>query len=62
MGIYLVLRVNDNDARIMSKNAAGSDLQRTIADRLKALPKYEGLFFSESHPRPIQTRLRSEAS
>jgi DNA helicase HerA-like ATPase len=62
MGSYLVLRVNDNDARIMSKNAAGSDLQRTIADRLKALPKYEGLFFSESHPRPIQTRLRSEAS
>jgi hypothetical protein len=62
IGSYLVLRVTDNDARIMSKNAAGSDLQRTIADRLKALPKYEGLFFSELYPRPVQARLRSEAS
>lgn len=60
IGSYLVLRVTDNDARIMSKNAAGSDLQRTIADRLKALPKYEGLFFSEHQSRPIQTRLRFE--
>lgn len=60
IGSYLVLRVTDNDARIMSKNAAGSDLQRTIADRLKSLPKYEALFFSELYSKPIQTRLRSE--
>jgi hypothetical protein len=60
IGNYLVLRVTENDARIMSKNAAGSELQRNIADRLKALPKYEGIFFSEHLPRPIQTRLRSE--
>jgi DNA phosphorothioation-dependent restriction protein DptH len=60
IGSYLVLRVTDNDARIMSKNAAGSDLQRTIADRLKALPRYEALFFLELHSKPIQTRLRAE--
>jgi serine/threonine protein kinase len=62
IGNYLVLRVTDNDARIMSKNAAGSELQRNIADRLKALPKYEAIFFSEHLPKPIQTRLRSEAA
>ena len=60
IGNYLVLRVTDSDARIMSKNAAGSELQRNIADRLKALPKYEGIFFSEHLSRPIQTRLRLE--
>jgi hypothetical protein len=62
IGNYLVLRVTDADARIMSKNAAGSELQRNIADRLKALPKYEGMFFTELHPKPIQTRLRFEAA
>lgn len=59
IGSYLVLRVTDSDARIMSKNAAGSDLQRTIADRLKALPKFEALFFSEGQHRPINVRLCS---
>jgi DNA phosphorothioation-dependent restriction protein DptH len=60
IGSYLVLRVTDNDARIMSRNAAGSDFQRAIADRMKALPKYEGLFFSENQSKPVQTRLRTE--
>lgn len=56
-GSYLVLRVTDQDAKVMSRNAAGSDQERSLADRLKTLPKYEAVFFSESLRRPSRIRL-----
>ncbi len=56
-GSYLVLRVTDQDAKVMAKNAAGSDQERALADRLKTMPKYEAMFFSESLRRPLRIRL-----
>ncbi len=56
-GSYLVLRVTDQDAKAMAKNAAGSDQERALADRLKTLPKYEAMFFSESLRKPARIRL-----
>lgn len=56
-GSYLVLRVTDQDAKVMAKNAASSDQERALADRLKTMPKYEGMFFSESLRRPLRIRL-----
>jgi DNA phosphorothioation-dependent restriction protein DptH len=56
-GSYLVLRVTDQDAKVMAKNAAGSDLERALADRLKTLPKYEAMFFSESLKKPLRVKL-----
>ena len=56
-GSYLVLRVTDQDAKVMAKNAAGSDQERALADRLKTMPKYEAMFFSESLRRPLLIRL-----
>jgi DNA phosphorothioation-dependent restriction protein DptH len=56
-GSYLVLRVTDQDAKIMAKNAAASDQERVLANRLKTLPKYEALFFSESLRNPARVRL-----
>ncbi len=56
-GSYLVLRVTDQDAKIMAKNAAGSSQERTLSDRLKTLPKYEAVFFTESLKKPVGVRL-----
>jgi len=54
---YLVLRVTDQDARAMARNVAPSDQERRIADRLKNLPKFEALFFTEGQRQPQPIRL-----
>ena len=57
IGSYLVLRVTDQDARVMARNAAGSDQEKALADKLKSLPKYEAMFFTESLKKPLQVKL-----
>jgi DNA helicase HerA-like ATPase len=54
---YLALHVTENDARAIARHCVDSDLKNHTADRLKALPRYEALFFSEGKRRPIHTRL-----
>ncbi|MBI2926045.1 MAG: ATP-binding protein [Verrucomicrobia bacterium] len=54
---YLILRVTDQDARALSRNVAPSEIERRVADRLKALPRYEALLFSEASRHPLQVRL-----
>jgi hypothetical protein len=54
---YLILRVTDQDARALARNVAPSEIERRTADRLKTLPKYEALFFSESHRQPLHMHL-----
>ncbi len=54
---YLILRVSDQDARTLARNVAPSEIERRTADRLKTLPKYEALFFSEGQRQPIHLRL-----
>ena len=54
---YLVLRVTDQDARVLARNVAPSELERRVADRLKALPKYQALFFTEKSRHPVQLHL-----
>jgi DNA phosphorothioation-dependent restriction protein DptH len=54
---YLILRVTDQDARVLARNVAPSEIERRTADRLKTLPKYEGLFFSEGQRHPIHLHL-----
>ncbi|WP_058866024.1 ATP-binding protein [Chloracidobacterium thermophilum] len=43
----LVLRVNEADARALARNMATAAEQRTVMDRLKSLPKFQALYFSE---------------
>ncbi len=57
IGSYLVLRVTDQDARVMARNSAGSDQEKALADKLKSLPKYNAVFFSESLKKPLQIML-----
>jgi len=57
---YLILRVTDQDARALARNVAPSEIERRTADRLKTLPKYEALFFSEGQRQPVHLRLADE--
>jgi DNA phosphorothioation-dependent restriction protein DptH len=57
---YLILRVTDQDARALARNVAPSEIERRTADRLKTLPKYEALFFSEGQRQPLHLRLMKE--
>lgn len=54
---YLILRVTDQDARTLARNVAPSEIERRTADRLKTLPKYEALFFSEGQRQPVHLNL-----
>lgn len=58
---YLILRVTDQDARALARNVAPSEIERRTADRLKTLPKYEALFFSEGQRQPVHLHLTSGA-
>lgn len=58
---YLILRVTDQDARTLARNVAPSEIERRTADRLKTLPKYEALFFSESQRQPVHLTLSNSA-
>ena len=46
----LVLRVNEADAKALARNMATAAEQRTVMDRLKSLPKFQALYFSEGEP------------
>ncbi len=46
----LVLRVNEADAKALARNMATAAEQRTVMDRLKSLPKFQALYFSEGQP------------
>ena len=54
---YLILRVTDQDARTLARNVAPSEIERRTADRLKTIPKYEALFFSEGQRQPVHLHL-----
>jgi DNA phosphorothioation-dependent restriction protein DptH len=54
---YLTLRVTENDARVLAKQATSSQMERRIVDRLKQLDHYRALFFTEGNVRPREVRL-----
>ncbi|MHC2068133.1 ATP-binding protein [Bremerella sp. T1] len=54
---YLLLRMTDQDANILSKNITTSDQAKRTADRMKQLEKYHALFFREGFRHPSHVRL-----
>ena len=54
---YLILRVTDQDAKTLARNVAPSEIERRTADRLKMLPKFEAMFFSEAYRQPVHLAL-----
>jgi hypothetical protein len=62
VGNYLILRVTEMDARILARMAGSSDQERRIADRLKGLERYTGLFFGEGRSRPTTISLQDDST
>ncbi len=54
---YLLLRMTDQDANILSKNIATSDQVKRTTDRMKQLEKYHALFFREGFRHPTHVQL-----
>lgn len=59
VGNYLVLRVTEADARVLSRMTGASTQEKRTADRLKSLDRYTALFFGEGHTRPLAVNLSS---
>lgn len=55
---YLVLRLNENDAKIVAKLIAPSDQVNRYTDRIKQMPKYHALFFGEALNRATYINLK----
>jgi DNA helicase HerA-like ATPase len=55
---YLILRLTENDAKTISRNVAPTESAVRIADRMKQLEKYTGLFFCEGSRRATFIQLR----
>lgn len=54
---YLLLRMTDQDASILSKNITTSDQAKRTSDRMKQLEKYHALFFREGFRNPAHVKL-----
>ncbi|WP_417381895.1 ATP-binding protein [Gimesia sp.] len=54
---YLLLRMTDQDANILSKNITTSDQAKRVSDRMKQLEKYHALFFREGFRHPTHVQL-----
>jgi len=54
---YLVLRLTENDAKVLAKIMTTSDQVNRYTDRIKQMPKYHALFFGEGRNRPIYLKL-----
>jgi DNA phosphorothioation-dependent restriction protein DptH len=56
---YLVLRVSENDSKLMSKVIAPSEQVSSVKDHLKRLPKYSAFFTQEGFNRPALLTLKN---
>ena len=57
---YLVLRLNESDAKALVRNVADSRQERGLVDRLKQMDRFKALFFSEGSRRPSSVKLLPE--
>jgi DNA polymerase III delta prime subunit len=49
---YLVLRLNETDAKALVRNVASSDQERTLVDRIKQLERFKAMYFCEGKRKP----------
>ncbi len=51
---YLVLRLNEPDAKALVRNVASSDRERMLVDKIKGMDRFKGMYFSEGEkPSPV---------
>ncbi|WP_052344013.1 ATP-binding protein [Kallotenue papyrolyticum] len=56
---YLVLRLNETDAKALVRNVASSDQERALIDKIKQMDRFKALYFCEGRRRPSFVLLRS---
>jgi hypothetical protein len=55
---YLVLRLNEVDAKALVRNVASSDQERPLIDRIKQMERFKALYFCEGKKKPSPVSLR----
>jgi DNA polymerase III delta prime subunit len=56
---YLVLRLNEADAKALVRNVASSDQERALIDKIKQMERFKALYFCEGRKKPSPVSLRS---
>ena len=56
---YLVLRLNEADAKTLVRNVASSDQERALIDKIKQMEHFKALYFCEGRKKPSPVSLRS---
>jgi hypothetical protein len=54
---FIVLRLNEADAKVLVRNVASSDQERMLIDRIKQLERFRALYFCEGRKKPSQISL-----
>jgi DNA phosphorothioation-dependent restriction protein DptH len=54
---YLVLRLNEGDAKALVRNVASSDQERALVDKIKQMDRFKALYFCEGKKKPSPLRL-----
>jgi DNA polymerase III delta prime subunit len=49
---YLVLRLNEADAKALVRNVASSDQERALVDKIKQMERFKALYFCEGRKKP----------
>src|SRR4030067_1697125 len=49
---YLVLRLNETDAKALVRNVASSDQERALVDKIKKMGRFKALYFCEGGKKP----------
>jgi len=54
---YLVLRLNETDAKSLVRNVSSSDLERMLIDKIKQMDRFKAFYFSEGKKKPTLVAL-----
>ena len=54
---YLVLRLNEADAKSLVRNVSNSQQERALMDRIKQMDRFKALYFREGKHRPAHVNL-----
>jgi hypothetical protein len=55
---YLVLRLNEVDAKALARNVATSDQERTLIDRIKQMDRFRAFYCCEGLKKPVPVALQ----
>ncbi len=55
---YLVLRLTETDAKVLARNVASSDQERTLIDRIKQMDRFRAFYCCEGVKKPVAVRLQ----